>query len=92
MSVLKLCSSVDLQQCRLISYFHNFLSYNHYFRKCFKLEYRKNVFIVALTTGISYSLAYMFGCGEFYGGVPRVPPPPVKWSGIAEILRKTGLQ
>jgi hypothetical protein len=46
MSVVKLCSSVDLQQCRLISYFHNFLSYNHYFRKCFKLEYRKNVFIV----------------------------------------------
>jgi hypothetical protein len=39
----------------------------------------------------SYSLAYTFGCGEFYEGGPRVRRPPVKWLAIAESLRNTNL-
>jgi hypothetical protein len=33
-----------------ISFFHKFLFLNNYFRKCFKLVYRKNVATVTLTT------------------------------------------
>jgi hypothetical protein len=37
--------------CRRINSFHNFLSYNHYFTKLYKLAYRNNVVTVTLTTG-----------------------------------------
>jgi hypothetical protein len=66
-----------------------FLCFSHYFRKYFKLVYRKNVVIVTLTTGIMFiQFACMhFGHGEFYEGGSRVRRPPVKSSPIAESLR-----
>jgi hypothetical protein len=36
--------------------FHNVLSFDHYFRKYFKLVYRKNVVVVTLTTGVMFLL------------------------------------
>jgi hypothetical protein len=36
-------------ESRRTSSFHNFLSFNHYFRKYFKLVYRKDVVMVTLT-------------------------------------------
>jgi hypothetical protein len=67
------------------------LSFNRYFRKYFKLVYRKNVVIVTLTTRkcFSYSLACTFGCGEFYEGGARVHQPPIKWSKTIKSLRNT---
>jgi hypothetical protein len=46
-----------------ISSSHNFLSYNHYFRKCFKLVNIKNLVMVTLTTGITFLL---FTCMHFW--------------------------
>jgi hypothetical protein len=37
-------------ECRRISPFHNFLSFDHYLRIYIKLLYRKNVVMVTLTT------------------------------------------
>jgi hypothetical protein len=48
---------------RRISYFHNFLSYSHYFIKYFKSVYIKNVVMVTLTTGIMFLL---FTCMHFW--------------------------
>jgi hypothetical protein len=57
MSVLKLHFLVDLQQKvgELVLSITSSPTYNHYFRKCFKLVYRKHVVITTLTTGISFS-------------------------------------
>jgi hypothetical protein len=70
---------------------NSFLSFNHYFRKHFKLVQRKNVVMVTLTTGIMFVLfTYMnFLCGEFYEGGPRVRWPPMSWSANAWSLRNT---
>jgi len=45
--------------------------------------------MVTLPTGIMFfcSLAFGFGCGEFYEDGPRVNLPLKKWSAITEILR-----
>jgi hypothetical protein len=48
---------------RRISSFHNFLSFNGYFRKYFKFTYRKNVVMVTLTTGVMFLL---FTCMHFW--------------------------
>jgi hypothetical protein len=45
-----------------ITSFHNFLSYIHYIRKCYKLVYRKNVVMVTLTISIMFLL---FTCMHF---------------------------
>jgi hypothetical protein len=50
-------------ESRWISSFHTFLSFSHYFRKCFKLVYRKNVVVVTLTIGIMFLL---FTCLHFW--------------------------
>jgi hypothetical protein len=64
-----------------------------YCRKYFKLvNTKKKVVIVTLTTGIVYSLAFTFGCGEFYEGGQRVGPPHVKWPATAESLRNSARQ
>jgi hypothetical protein len=42
-------------ETRRISSFHNCLSFNHHFRKLFKLVYRKHVVMITLTTGIRFS-------------------------------------
>jgi hypothetical protein len=41
---------------RQISSFHNFLSYNYYLRKCFKLVHRRSVTMVTLITGTTFLL------------------------------------
>jgi hypothetical protein len=43
-----------------INYFHNLLSYNHYFRKCLRLVYRINVVLATLTTGMFLLFTYIF--------------------------------
>jgi hypothetical protein len=48
-------------ESRRISYFHSFLSYNHYFRKYFKSVYN-NVVMVTLPTGIKL---FLFTCVHF---------------------------
>jgi hypothetical protein len=40
---------------------------------------------------VSYSLAHMFRCGEFYEGGQHVCRPPVKCFAIAESLRNTAV-
>jgi hypothetical protein len=44
--------------------------------------------MVTLTTSIMF-LLFTFGCGEFYECGSRVRRPPIRWSAIAESLRKT---
>jgi hypothetical protein len=80
-------------ESRRISSFHNFLSFNHYFRKYFKLVYIKSVVMVILTARIMFLL---FTCIHFWVweilrkmGGPRVPRPPMKWSENAESLSNT---
>jgi hypothetical protein len=77
-------------ESRWITSFHNFLSFSHYFRKYFKLLYRKNVVMVTLTTGIM-CLLFTFGRAEFHEGGPRVSRPPMRWSAIAVSLRNNGI-
>jgi hypothetical protein len=48
-------------ESRRINSFPNFLSLNQYFRKCFKLVFRKNVIPVTLTTGIIFLLFWVWG-------------------------------
>jgi hypothetical protein len=68
---------------RRISSFPNFLSHNHYFRKCFKLVYRNSVVMLTWTTGIMFLL---FTCTPFgVWGILR------RWSAIAENVRNTDL-
>jgi hypothetical protein len=74
-------------ESRRISSFRNFLSFNRYFRKYFKVVYRKcgygnfnhwyNVFPVHLRA--------LLGVGNWYEGDPRVRRPPIKWSAIAQV-------
>jgi hypothetical protein len=45
-----------------ISFFHNFLSFSHYFRKYIKLLYRKNMVMVTSTLDIMFLL---FTCMHF---------------------------
>jgi hypothetical protein len=73
--------------------FHNFLFYNYYFRKCFKLVYRKHVVTLTLTTGKVFLL---FTCMYFWvSGILRrwsaCAPTAYKVSAIGEILRNTVL-
>jgi hypothetical protein len=56
-------------ESRRISSFPNLLSCNHYFRKYFKLVYRRNVVTSTLTTG----MFFLFACGELYECGPRLP-------------------
>jgi hypothetical protein len=62
-------------ESKRICSFHNFLSYNHSFRKGFKLVYRKNVVMVTLTTGIKFPV---FPCIHFWiqGILKRWHPCP----------------
>jgi hypothetical protein len=82
-------------EIKRISYFHNLLSFNHYFRKCSKLLYIKNVVMITLTTGIMFLL---FTCIRFWvWGILRrwsacVCRPPMKWSTTAKSLRNTGFE
>jgi hypothetical protein len=62
-SVLKLPLLVDLQQKAGELFFHNFLFFNHYFTKYFKLMYKKNVAMENLTAGIMFLL---FTCMVFW--------------------------
>jgi hypothetical protein len=73
MSVLKLPLLVDLQQkVGELFFFHNFLSFNHYFRKHFKLVYSKNVVTVTLTAGTVF---HLFICINFWAwGILRSWP------------------
>jgi hypothetical protein len=59
MSVLKVPPKVS----RRISSFRNFLSFNDYFRKYFKLVYRKNMVMATLSIGIMFPL---FTCMHFW--------------------------
>jgi hypothetical protein len=78
---------------RWFSSFHNFSSLNHYFRKYFKLMYRKKCgygnfnhrYNVVLLTSMH------FGCGEFYEGGPSVRRPPINWSASDKCLINTAL-
>jgi hypothetical protein len=49
----------------VVVFLHNFLSFNHYFRKYFKLVIRTTVVMVPLTTGIIFLL---FACMQFWVG------------------------
>jgi hypothetical protein len=65
------------------SSFHNFLSYNIYFRKCFKLVHMWNVVMVTLTTGILFLLftcTHFWARGFFFTTVVRVCADRL-WSG-----------
>jgi hypothetical protein len=71
------------------SSFHNFLSFNHYFRKYFKLIYRKNLVMLTLTAGVMVPIhvhALLVGVV-----VCVCPDRLMKWSAIAENLRNTHL-
>jgi hypothetical protein len=50
-------------ESRRINSFHNLLSFNHYFRKYFKLVYTKSVVTVTLTTGMIF---FLFTCMHFW--------------------------
>jgi hypothetical protein len=86
-SVITLPLLADLQR-KVGEFFHNFLSHNQYFTKCFKLVYRKNGYgnFYHLYNVSPVHLHAIFGGGEFYEGGPRVCRPPMKWSAIAESL------
>jgi hypothetical protein len=88
MSMLKLPFLVDLQQK-----VGNFLSFNNYFKKYFKLVCRNTVVVITLATGVMF---HLFPCMYFlmFGSLrrcPRVGRPPMKWSATTESLRNTGV-
>jgi hypothetical protein len=89
--VLSFVGSPSTQR-RRISYFHNFLPFNHYLKKYFKLVYGKRCGYGNFNHWYNVSpIAYTFGRGEFYEGDPRVGRQPMKWSAIAESLRNIDL-